>query len=257
MGFWKSVGKFVEGAAKATVDKVNKMNEELNVEKRKISSYSDERLFELLKSSSGIKKTAIMQTLKERGYGNNRNNQGQKSKPRSTSNNTTAAYRKGDKKDNKTTIVLSAPGQAEEKAGRPAAGQTGKTLQTAIKKMHQKDPSRFPSERLDDYTIVNAVEDVHYRSKTGRTEGKESEIINSKNMERINSLLNGSENIVALGDKAQLAVEKSNAKATVFKGNHPSMQALNKKYKSNKNNASERNEDRVTSWVNDLEESEK
>jgi len=258
MGFWKSVGKIVETTAKAVVDKAKEKSEELRKEKSKISNYSDERLIKSLKSTSGIKKMAVIQTLKERGYGNQKGTPSETSSKASKpqTNKTTPAYRKGNK-NNKTTIVLSAPGQAEEKANRPAAGQTGKTLQSAIKQLHKKDPSKFPSDKLDDYTIVNAVEDVHYKGKTGRTEGKNSEVLKPKNMSRINDTLKSSKNIVALGDKAQLAVDNSSAKGTVFKGNHPSMQSLNKKYGSDKSNASERSEERVKSWVNDLVETEK
>jgi len=66
-----------------------------------------------------------------------------------------ADYQQG-KPNIKTTIVLSAPGQAEEKAGRPAAGQTGKNINRVLEEAHKRDPKRFPSASKDDYQIVNA-----------------------------------------------------------------------------------------------------
>ena len=163
------------------------------------------------------------------------------------------SYRKGNSAKVKTTIVLSAPGQEEEKAGRPAAGQTGKTLQMAIEEMHSNDPESFPSNNLDDYSIVNAVEDVHYKAKTGRTEGTDSKILEQENLDRINSILQDSKNVVALGEKAQLAVKNSSFSGNTFEAEHPSMQALNKKYKSNGSTPSERHKDRVNQWTRDIE----
>lgn len=162
------------------------------------------------------------------------------------------AYRKGDSEKIKTTIVLSAPGQEEEKASRPAAGQTGTTLQMAIDILHLKDSSIFPSKNLDDYTIVNAVEKIHYKKKTGRTEGTNLEILEQENLERISNVLSNSENVLALGDKAQLAVESSNFSGNILKAKHPSMQALNKKYKSDKDSPPERYKERVKKWTNEI-----
>jgi hypothetical protein len=162
---------------------------------------------------------------------------------------TTSAFRKGDREDIKTTIILSAPGQCEEIANRPAAGQTGKTLQSAISILHEKCPSKFPTNQLDDYTILNAVEDVHYKGKTGRTEGTKNEVCNLKNLERINGALKDSEVVVALGEMAHLAVDSSSFSGVILKSSHPSRQSLNKTYDSHKDNPSDRNKDRINSWT--------
>ena len=166
--------------------------------------------------------------------------------------NTSPAFRRGDDINIKTIIVLSAPGQKEEKAGRPAAGQTGKTLQEAIEFWHNALPNEFPSKNLDDYTIVNAVEDVHYKAKTGRTEGTDTEVCDTDNMTRINAIIADAQYVVALGNKAQLAVSVSIFKRKTYSGIHPSMNALNKQYSSQKRTPNERSSDRIKQWANDI-----
>ena len=162
---------------------------------------------------------------------------------------TTSAFRKGNRTDIKTAIVLSAPGQCEENANRPAAGQTGKTLQSAINIWHEQSPSEFKSKKLDDYTIINSVEEVFYKKKNMRTEASEKEVCDAINIERVSNLLAYSETVVALGINAQLAVDSSNFEGVIYKSSHPSMQALNKGYTSHKSKSSDRNIDRIEKWA--------
>jgi len=169
-----------------------------------------------------------------------------------TSRNTTPAFREGNDASIKTVILLSAPGQVEAKLGRPAAGETGKTLQYAIENLHKKNPQVFPSNKLDDYTIMNAVETVHYKSKTGRTEGTTDDIINLQNMNRINSILKDYDHVVALGDKANLAIKNSKFNGKILSSNHPSKQSLNKQYKSSKATPKDRNIDRIKQWTDSI-----
>jgi hypothetical protein len=166
--------------------------------------------------------------------------------------NTSPAFRRGDDTNIKTIIVLSAPGQEEEKAGRPAAGQTGTTLQEAIEFWHNALPTEFPSKNLDDYTIVNAVEDVHYKAKTGRTEGTDTEVCDTDNMKRINAIIADTQYVVALGYKAQLAVSGSIFNGKIYSGKHPSMNALNTQYSSQKLTPNERGSDRIRQWATDV-----
>jgi len=166
--------------------------------------------------------------------------------------NTSPAFRRGNDFNIKTIIVLSAPGQEEEKAGRPAAGQTGTTLQEAIEFWHNALPNEFPSKNLDDYTIVNAVEDVHYKAKTGRTEGTDKEVCDTDNMRRINAIIADAEYAVALGYKAQLAVSGSVFKGKAYSGKHPSMNALNTTYNSQERTPQERGSDRIRQWATDV-----
>lgn len=170
---------------------------------------------------------------------------------------TTPAFRAGDRSDIKTVILLSAPGQCEEKAGRPAAGETGNTLETMIKYFHLHDPVKFPSTKLADYTIVNATEEVYYMKKNNRTQGNDSEIKDPKNIQRINNVLANADNVIALGDNAQLAIDNSKFGGTVYSGEHPSMQALNKKYSSDKATPGERRLDRTSQWSKLVMESTK
>lgn len=164
----------------------------------------------------------------------------------------TPAYRQGDFPGIKTIFLLSAPGKMEDNAGRPAAGETGKTLEIALEILHKKDAHAFPSVKLDDYTIANAVEEIHYKAKTGRTEGNEKEITVPRNMARINKILENSHTVIALGEKAQLAVKKSTYKKQLLTANHPSLVSLNSKYKSDKRLPKERRIDRTRQWVEDL-----
>jgi len=162
------------------------------------------------------------------------------------------AYRQGDNLNIKTIILLSAPGEKEERVRRPAAGETGKALQTALGKLHEKDSDTFPSTKLEDYTIANAVEKILYKNKTGRTEGTDKEILDIRNIERIKSILSNSKAVIALGSKAYLAINTANYKGIVFTANHPSLQSLNSKYKSEKTTSKGRNKDRISQWADDL-----
>lgn len=172
---------------------------------------------------------------------------GQKQQPA-----TTPAFRKGDKNGIKTTIILSAPGQREKTAKRPAAGQTGKTLQAAICVWHRADPIDFPSSQLDDYTIMNSVSKVHYMGLTGTTEGTEEEVREPQNLERIRRELSDSTTVVALGKRAQLAIRESGFSGTVYTASHPSLSNLNTTYTSGKATPSEKNRDRIEQWADEV-----
>lgn len=167
---------------------------------------------------------------------------------------TTPAFRLGDRKDINTAIILSAPGKAEEDANRPAAGQTNKTLSIALIQFHAQDPIRYPSTILDDYTIINSVDKVYYKSKNGRTEAKVSEVKFPKNIQRVSNLLANIKTVLALGKNAQLIIVESKFKGTIFRANHPSLQALNSKYKSNELTPNGRNTDRIFQWVSSVNE---
>ena len=169
----------------------------------------------------------------------------------------TPAYRQGDDLSIRTIILLSAPGSKEEEANRPAAGETGKTLQTSLEILHEKDAGNFPSSRLNDYTIANAVEEIHYMNKTGRTEGTDEEVREPENIERIKSIIKYSKVVVALGDKSYLAIKSANYEGIVYKAKHPSLQSLNRYYKSDKGSPNRRKKDRISQWVDDLMRSKK
>ena len=158
------------------------------------------------------------------------------------------AFRRGDASI-RTAFVLSAPGRAEYEAKRPAAGQTGKTLNTALEVFHRAEPGVFPSLRLDDYTLVNAWGEVEYKARRNRTEAKDAEILAAANICRLVRCLEGMDAVVALGDKAQLAVARACSAGTLFTGDHPSLQRLNRAYFSCAATPGERRKDRTLQWA--------
>lgn len=192
----------------------------------------------------------IFEKAKERAETQHRRLE-QEATRRKRSAKATPAYQPG-KKGNKTAIILSAPGSAEEKAGRPASGQTGKTLNKFLEQAHKKDPKRFPSTKKDDYTIVNASDEVHYKKKTGRTEAKDKDILDKANVGRVSKAIKTKDTVVALGGKAGKVAAKAAAGKEVLKGDHPSMQSMNRQYKSSKTTPKARAEERVKKYTEDV-----
>lgn len=165
--------------------------------------------------------------------------------------NTTPDYRRGDA-DCRTAFVLSAPGRYECRAGRPAAGQTGVTLGMAVELFTVVDRRTFPSPRLDDYTCLSAWDRIEYRALTGRTEATEAEVLRRENLCRLADYLRGMRFVVALGDRAQLAVCEVLHAGVLFTGCHPSLQRLNTKYHSNAKTPRERRKDRTRQWAQEV-----
>ena len=161
---------------------------------------------------------------------------------------TSPAFRLGDAQLG-TAFVLSAPGRAECIAQRPAAGQTGITLTSALSAFHCAEPCIFPSLRLDDYTLVNAWGNVEYKALTKRTEATDAEILGAANICRLAQSLQHMDAVVALGDKAQLAVDKAWPSGTIFTGAHPSLQRLNRAYVSCAKTPCRRRIDRTFQWA--------
>lgn len=165
---------------------------------------------------------------------------------------TDPTFRLGNNPGIKTLVLLSAPGGAEKKANRPAAGATGKTLEIALKSLHELHPLTFPSHILDDYTIANSVESIHYKASTGRTEATNQEVLEENNLARLRMVLEDCNSVLALGKKAELAIDNLGFHGLVIKGFHPSMQALNRKFFSDKRTSYERRVHRISQWVNSM-----
>ena len=106
------------------------------------------------------------------------------------------------KADSDVGFVFSAPGQKEENAVRPVAGQTGKNLCRALRLLHQRCKSLFPSTCRYKYRITNAWSDVEFEKKTGRSEARNTEVLTQD--QRVFRELNGCRIIVFCGDKAIL-----------------------------------------------------
>lgn len=158
--------------------------------------------------------------------------------------------------DNKTVIVLSAPGSLEEKNGAPAQGETGKNLSEFVKAGHKKNKNIFPSPNLKDYTIINASEHVHYKSKTGDTEAKKAELYDEDNINRLKQQTKNMNNILCFGDKATDVMTSINSdQKNLYSFDHPSNQKLNRKYKNDMFDddltPKERQQIRVELWAED------
>lgn len=132
----------------------------------------------------------------------------------------TAAYQHGEE-GNETAIVLSAAGRHEAAAKRPASGQTGTTLNKVLANARAKDPETFRDADKTSYRIVNAVETVHHKRATGRTEARSDELLDPANIKRLKADLADKKKIVALGDKAIEAVVAAGRTPTLT-GPHPS-----------------------------------
>lgn len=166
----------------------------------------------------------------------------------------TPDYQRG-RDDNPVVIVLSAPGQREELANKPAAGQTGRTLSLALAEFHRRRPELFPSPEKDDYRIANAATTVHYLAKTGRTEASDAELFSPRNLARLAADLAGKSTIIALGGRARAAVEAAGFTPR-FSGPHPSMQFINRNYKVEGATSGERAKLRLARYVEALLASE-
>ncbi len=166
-----------------------------------------------------------------------------------TKDRTTPDYQPG-KNGNKVAIVLSAPGSTEEQAGHPLAGKSRLPVEKLIKKGHDTYPKRFPSANLNDLRIINVSKDVHYKKKTGDTEGLDRDNLSLNNLKRVSEKLLGMETIIPLGNKAQNVINKIECpNKVILPGRHPSNQSLNNTktggYKSDKETVVERVEDRI------------
>lgn len=144
---------------------------------------------------------------------------------------------------------MSAPGRAELFSDRPIAGQIGKTLQIALKELQERFPDSFTSGQLEDYRITNSVTDVKCVSITNSTEASNKNIQQPNNIARLKEELKDVDVVLALGDKAQLAIEMTNFNGQVLRGSHPSFTTLNARFKSDKLTAEERTNHRIQQWV--------
>ena len=161
------------------------------------------------------------------------------------------AYQHG-RDDTPIGIVLSAPGRAEEKAGRPAAGQTGRTLDATLAELNRLAGGTFPFTTRLDCRVVNASPDIHYPAKTGSSEASDADILRPDNLARLARALDGLQTVLALGRKAELAVRACGFSGRVLTAFHPSMQAINRKYQVTGETPGERSAARVALYARDI-----
>jgi hypothetical protein len=161
------------------------------------------------------------------------------------------AFQRG-RDDIPTVIVLSAPGQAEAKAGRPAAGATGRQIDRQLEILHARDPVNYPSVDHRDYRIVNAVDDVHFMAATKRTEGRKAEVTAPANVANKRRLMEGKSNALVFGDNAAIITDAAGFEGSQTRGPHPSPRRINTKYRSDAATPAERAAERTRAFSNDL-----
>lgn len=115
----------------------------------------------------------------------------------------------------KTVFVFSCPGREEEEKGRPVSGATGKNFRKFLKLCKSVNSVVFPhednligNELMYSYPITNAHDKVYFNKKNGRSEAKDSEIKDSKNIKRLMKELKGYTYVFACGQKAQMAMDE-------------------------------------------------
>ncbi|MGM0420990.1 MAG: hypothetical protein ACQEQG_08310 [Bacillota bacterium] len=130
----------------------------------------------------------------------------------------------------KVGFVLSAPGRAEEENQRPAAGVTGDNLAIVVEYLQEHYPEIFPYTDIYSYTITNAVSEIHHVAKTGDTEGKDSSIVKTSNVERVYTEVADLDHLIFFGNKAQkliVPLKKRGFDGNCYLARHLSLQSLN------------------------------
>lgn len=150
-------------------------------------------------------------------------------------------------------FVFSAPGKAEERAGRPAAGATGRNLESALAHLHSANPGRFPSEHRYDYRLTNAVSEPLAVALGHRaSEARDAQIREHCNVRRVLRELEGCALVVLSGNKARLLAQAVRASGkTVIEVPHVGNKALNATYTvpDGLKRAPDRREYRVQLWA--------
>lgn len=146
-------------------------------------------------------------------------------------------------KPSRVAFVFSCPGQCEEDAHKLCVGATGKNLNDMLCYCHRRLPDIFSSANKDDYTITNAVSKVYYLSLNGKTEAKDKDILDEANQTRLLNELREYDFVIAMGDKAKLAIESLPLKGKKIYSEHLSPRHLNTTYKSDMDTPSARRQD--------------
>lgn len=116
-----------------------------------------------------------------------------------------AHFSRGSK--NQVAFVLSCPGRCEEQVQHPAAGVTGRNLNSLLGMLGPR-LNLQPLERAH-VTITNAWDKIEYANKTLRSEATNTEVTRIDNLHRLaNELLHVTDLIVFCGCKAKLASQE-------------------------------------------------
>lgn len=148
----------------------------------------------------------------------------------------TAEFRIGDVHP-RVLLVGACPGEDEERNGRPFSGQAGQNLRIMLERLHVLHPEVFPSDRLDDYSLINAHSLPRYRGRDGydgRRQPYKREVLAEENWKRFAAQIEKLEPtiIVYLGRAAEFAHEITRSTVEgfqAFRAGHPSTPAWNTK----------------------------
>lgn len=138
-----------------------------------------------------------------------------------------SSYWAGDEA-NKIVLMFSCPGRFEDNENKPVQGTTGKNLDAVLEILHDKSPTLFPTSDRYFYRIINSSDEIHYKLKDNKTESKNSTIVNSRNIQRIEQSINNKIMIIAFGEKAKLALSKCHLNCIQIDSCHLSNNNLNR-----------------------------
>jgi len=127
---------------------------------------------------------------------------------------------------NTVAFLFSCPGQEEEKNNKPVSGKTGNNLDILLKYLIIQGKNYFPYKNRYNYRITNAWNKVEYKNKTNRTEATITEIMQEKNLTRIQSELKNMKILILFGKKAQKIINFINFNGIAIKSKHLSMQGI-------------------------------
>jgi uracil-DNA glycosylase len=146
----------------------------------------------------------------------------------------TADFRIGDVHP-RVLLVGACPGRDEEELGRPFVGNAGGNLTVMLQRLHHCFPYIFPSELLDDYSLINAHSLPRYRGRDGfdgRTQPRKREVLANENRARFSAQVAQlvPTTVLYLGTAAEFSHEIIAATLEGFRAyrtGHPSTQAWN------------------------------
>lgn len=148
-----------------------------------------------------------------------------------------ADYRRGDQHPN-IAIVGACPGAVEEREGRPFIGDAGTHLTEMVRTINGISPTKFPSVRRDDYTLLNAHPQARYQIRgqpNVQTEPTPREVLEEENVRRLIQQIRSTEinRLLLGGGKPRLLIQpiiQEFPGMEVFICGHPSSGAWNRHY---------------------------
>jgi len=115
-------------------------------------------------------------------------------------------YNEGTNENKKYAFIFSCPGRFEKDSGYPVSGETGNIFNLVLENLEIKEKKQCRYE----FRITNATTNVEFKTEggTGRTQAKNSEVLDPNNIERLLEEVKDCDKIICFGAKARLAVSK-------------------------------------------------